>query len=70
MIEYGADEAITKTGSPSATAIRDAIENMKDVPVFTSNLTIEPDTHNPHNKPVIIMEITDSQWKITKTYTP
>ncbi len=70
MIEYGANEAITKTGSPSPTAIRDAMENMKDVPVFTSNLTIEPDTHNPHNKPVIIMEIADSQWKITKTYAP
>ncbi len=70
MIEYGAGEAITKTGSPSATAIRDAIENMKDVPVFTSKLTIEPDTHNPHNKPVIIMSIKDSKWNIEKTYEP
>ncbi|NMB58419.1 MAG: ABC transporter substrate-binding protein, partial [Chloroflexi bacterium] len=70
MIEYGAGEAITKTGSPSPTAIRDAIENMKDVPVFTSKLTIEPDTHNPHNKPVIIMSIKDSKWNIEKTYEP
>ncbi len=70
MIEYGAGEAITKTGSPSATAIRDAMENMKDVPVFTSKLTIEPETHNPHNKPVIIMSIKDSKWNIEKTYEP
>jgi branched-chain amino acid transport system substrate-binding protein len=70
MIEYGAAEAIKKTGKPDPTAIKDAIENMKDVPVFTSNLTIEPDTHNPHNKPVIIMQITDSKWKIVKTYAP
>jgi branched-chain amino acid transport system substrate-binding protein len=70
MIEYGAGEAIKKTGSPSATAIRDAMENMKDVQVFTSKLTIEPETHNPHNKPVIIMQITDSKWKISKTYAP
>jgi branched-chain amino acid transport system substrate-binding protein len=70
MIEYAAGEAIKKTGSPEPTAIRDAMENMKDVPVFTSNLTIEPDTHNPHNKPVIIMSIKDSKWKIEKTYAP
>lgn len=70
MIEYGAGEAIKKTGSPSAIAIRDAIETMKDVPVFTSKLTIEPETHNPHNKPVIIMKIADSKWKIEKTYEP
>jgi branched-chain amino acid transport system substrate-binding protein len=70
MIEYGAGEAITKTGSPAATAIRDALENMKDVQVFTSKLTIEPETHNPHNKPVIIMSIKDSKWKIEKTYSP
>jgi branched-chain amino acid transport system substrate-binding protein len=70
MIEYAAGEAIKKVGSPEPTAIRDAMENMKDVPVFTSNLTIEPDTHNPHNKPVIIMSITDSKWKIEKTYAP
>jgi len=43
---------------------------MKDVPVFTSKLTIEPDTHNPHNKPVIIMSIKDSKWNIEKTYEP
>jgi len=70
MIEYAAGEAIKKVGSPEPTAIRDAMETMKDVPVFTSNLTIEPDTHNPHNKPVIIMSITDSKWKIEKTYAP
>ena len=29
---------------------------MKDVPVFTSKMTVEPETHNPHNKPVIISE--------------
>jgi branched-chain amino acid transport system substrate-binding protein len=43
---------------------------MKDVPAFTSNLTMEPDTHNPHNKPVVLMQITNSQWKIVKTYAP
>jgi branched-chain amino acid transport system substrate-binding protein len=40
------------------------------VPAFTSNITIEPDTHNPHNKPIVIMQIHDSQWQIVKTYEP
>ena len=51
-------------------AVKDALENMKDVQVFTSKLTMEPDTHNPHNKPVIILEIKDGKWNIVKTYEP
>jgi branched-chain amino acid transport system substrate-binding protein len=33
-------------------------------------MTVEPDTHNPHNKPIIIMKIADSKWQIVKTYEP
>lgn len=68
--EYAIGQAITKVGKPDSTAIRDALETMKDVPGFTSKLTIEPDTHNPHNKPVIIMQIKDGKWQIVKTYAP
>jgi branched-chain amino acid transport system substrate-binding protein len=68
--EYAIGVAIDKTGKPDSSAIKDALENMKDVPVFTSKLTIEPATHNPHNKPVIIMQVKDSKWKIVKTYEP
>jgi branched-chain amino acid transport system substrate-binding protein len=62
--------SIDKSGKPDSTAIRDALENMKDVQGFTSKLTFEPTTHNPHNKPVIIMEIKDAKWNIVKTYAP
>ncbi len=68
--EYAIGEAIDKTGKPDSTAIKDALENMKDVQVFTSKLTYEPDTHNPHNKPIIIMQIKDGKWQIVKTYEP
>jgi branched-chain amino acid transport system substrate-binding protein len=68
--EYALGAAIDKAGSPDTVAIKDALENMKDVQGFTSKLTMEPDTHNPHNKPVIIMQITESKWKIVKTYEP
>jgi branched-chain amino acid transport system substrate-binding protein len=31
---------------------------------------MEPDTHNPHNKPILIMTIKDSKWEIVKTFIP
>jgi branched-chain amino acid transport system substrate-binding protein len=68
-LEYAIGVA-SKNGAPTTAAVRDALENMKDVQVFTSKLTMEPNTHNPHNKPVIMMQIKDSQWKIVKTYEP
>lgn len=68
-IEYGIREA-AKKGDPTPTAIRDAIETMKDVQLFTSKVTMESDTHNPHNKPLLIMSINNSQWKLEETFTP
>ncbi len=63
--------AIRQTGAEvSGPAIRAALEGMCDVPVFTSSLTMEPDTHNPHNKPVVILQIQNSQWVNVKTYEP
>lgn len=68
--EYAIGQSIDKTGKVDPVAVKDALENMKDVQGFTSKLNIEPDTHNPHNKPVIIMQIKDSKWQIVKTYEP
>lgn len=70
MIEYGIRQSIEKTGKVDPTAIRDAMETMKDVPLFTSKVTMEPDTHNPHNKPLLIMNIKDSKWALVETFTP
>jgi branched-chain amino acid transport system substrate-binding protein len=68
-IEYGIREALKK-GDPTPTAIRDALENMKDVQLFTSKVTMEPDTHNPNNKPLLIMQVKNSQWSLVETFTP
>ena len=68
--EYAIGQAVDKTGKLDTPAVKDALENMTDVQGFTSKLTYEKDTHNPHNKPVIIMQITGSKWKIVKTYEP
>ena len=68
--EHAIKVSIEKTSKVDTLAIKEALENMKDVQVFTSALTFEPATHNPHNKPVVIMSIKDSKWNIVKTYTP
>ncbi|MEM5774141.1 MAG: ABC transporter substrate-binding protein [Anaerolineaceae bacterium] len=70
MIEYGIKESIKANGEVTPEAVRDAIENMVDVQLFTSKVTMEPDTHNPHNKPILIMQISDSKWNLIKTYEP
>lgn len=69
-IEYALRQTIEKTGSPDPTAVKDALETMTDVQLFTSKVTMEPDTHNPHNKPILIMKISGSKWNIVKTFTP
>ena len=68
-IEYAIGEA-AKKGDVTPTAVRDALETMTDVQLFTSKVTIEPDTHNPHNKPLLIMTIKNSQWELTETFQP
>lgn len=68
-IEHAIREAV-KQGEPTPTAIRDALETMTDVQLFTSKVSIEPDTHNPHNKPLLIMTIKNSQWELVETFAP
>ncbi|MHB9031417.1 MAG: ABC transporter substrate-binding protein [Anaerolineae bacterium] len=66
-LEYAVKQAGTDISGP---ALRTALEGMRDVQVFTSKLTMEPETHNPHNKPAVILQIHNSQWVIVKTYEP
>lgn len=68
-IEYAIREAIKK-GEPTPTAIRDALETMKDVQLFTSKVTMDPATHNPLNKPLLINTIQNSQWVLLETFQP
>ena len=51
--------------------MREAIENAKDVKVFTvDSFTMDPKTHDPLKRPVVMMTIKDGQWKVHKTYVP
>jgi branched-chain amino acid transport system substrate-binding protein len=57
-------------GEPTPQAVRDALETMRDVQLFTSVVSMEPDTHNPHNKPLLIMTIKDGNWSLLETFQP
>jgi branched-chain amino acid transport system substrate-binding protein len=69
-LEHAAKVSLDKTRKLDTTVIKDALEHMKDVPVFTSALTYEPNTHNPHNKPIVVMTIRNAKWQTVKTYKP
>lgn len=74
LIEHGIKEATTANPkiemAQLPTAIRDAIENATDVQLFSAKMTMEKDTHNPHNKPILIMQIKDSKWNLLETFDP
>jgi branched-chain amino acid transport system substrate-binding protein len=69
-LEHAVKVSLDKTKKIDTKVIRDTLENMKDVPVFTSSLTYEPKTHNPHNKPIVVMTIKNAKWQTVKTFKP
>jgi branched-chain amino acid transport system substrate-binding protein len=70
LIEHGIKTATANGGKPEPSAIRDAIEKATDVQLFTSKVTMEKDTHNPHNKPLLLMQIKNSKWVLLQTFDP
>lgn len=50
-------EAIKKANSTEPAKITEQLIKIKDLPVLTGKLTIDPATHNPLNKPAVIQEI-------------
>jgi branched-chain amino acid transport system substrate-binding protein len=65
-IEY----AIIEANNIDPVQIKEKLENMVNVPVFTSNLTIDPATHNPLNKPIVILEIKDGKFVTKGSFIP
>ena len=71
LIEYGIRESMKKNGGvPTAQGVRDAMEKAKKIKLFTGDFTMEPDTHNPHNKPVFMLQIHDSKWRLAEVFKP
>ncbi len=44
------------------------LEKLRDVPVLTGKLTIDPITHNPINKPCVVETVKNGQIKYDKTF--
>ena len=58
-------------GAWNGAKFRDAIENTRNLPVFTTaRFTFDKASHNPSNKPILMIQIKDSQFKILGSYTP
>jgi branched-chain amino acid transport system substrate-binding protein len=71
IIENAIKQVTANNAAWSQEKFRDAIESTKDLPVFTAaKFTFEKGTHNPHNKPVLLIEIKDSKFKILESYAP
>ena len=68
--EHAIGQAFDKTGQPEPAAIRDALENMQEVPAFTGFISMDPATHNPRGKSILILQIKDGQYRVVKTYSP
>lgn len=65
------EHAVNKAGSFDAEAIRTELENTQGVKLFSDeNFTVDKATHNPLNKTVSILKITDSQYTLYKKYKP
>jgi branched-chain amino acid transport system substrate-binding protein len=69
-VEHAVRQVVGKGGTPTRETVRQELEHMKDAPLFTSKVTIEPDTHNPHNKPILLIQVHNSHWKLLETFAP
>lgn len=54
--------AMKAANSADPVKIAEQLEKIKDLPVLTGKLTIDPATHNPLNKPAVIQEIKNGQF--------
>ena len=61
-------DAIKRAGSTDGTALAEAMETTKDLKVLTGILTIDPETHNPLNKPAVIQQVKDGDFIYVETY--
>ena len=71
IIENAIKQVTANNGAWSQEKFRDAIENTKDLPVFTApKFNFEKNTHNPYNKPVLMIQIKDGKFKPLESWAP
>ncbi len=69
LITWVAD-AIRKTGKADPVAIREALENTKDLRLVHFTLTVDKETHNPLNKPAAMMLWKNQQLNFLEMWAP
>lgn len=60
---YMMADAIKRAGKVDGEDIRNALEKTKDLKLVHATITIDPKTHDPLNKPAVILNIKDKQFK-------
>ena len=63
-------EAIKKSGSTDGEKLANALANLKDLKVTSGVLTIDPENHNPLDKPAVIqqVDVPNKTFKFVKKY--
>ena len=69
-IIYWIADAIRRAGKAEGPAIRDAIEDTKNLKLLHFTLTVDKATHNPLNKPAAILKATGGKMVFLETYKP
>jgi branched-chain amino acid transport system substrate-binding protein len=60
--------AIESTKSTDSTTLATYMSTMKDVPVLSGKLTMDPKTHNPVNKPAVIETVKNGQFTFFESF--
>lgn len=63
-------EAIKKAGKAEPAAVKDAMENTKDLRLVHFTLTVDKDTHNPLNKPAAMMIWKNRSFNFLEMWAP
>lgn len=69
LITWVAD-AITRAGKTDGPAIKEALENTKNLKLIHFTLTVDKETHNPLNKPAAMMIWKDKDLKFMEMWAP
>lgn len=67
---YFLKDALERAGEATGPAVRDAMETAKDVQLAHSSITMDPETHNPLNKTVVIIRAEGMEFKMFTKFTP
>jgi branched-chain amino acid transport system substrate-binding protein len=62
--------AVETAGKAEGPAVKDALENTKNFDVTHFTWTVDPETHNPLNKPAAILQVKDGKLLYLETWDP